>query len=57
MSVKVDLCRCKKIILGKRQCLFDKDIDVGCKEFEEENIHICIDSQEDRDFLLKVSEK
>lgn len=57
MSVKVDLCRCKKIILGKRQCLFDKDIDVGCKEFEEENIHICIDSREDRDFLLKVSEK
>ena len=33
------------------------DIDTRCKEYEEENIHICIGSQADRDFLVQVSEQ
>ncbi len=42
---------------GEKATIVGIDIDAGCKEFEEGNIHICIGSQADRDFLLKVSEK
>lgn len=46
-----------KDYFGEKATVVGIDVDVKCKEFEEENIHICIGSQADRDFLLKVSEQ
>ena len=46
-----------KDYFGKDAVIVGIDIDAGCKKYEEENIHICIGSQADRDFLVSVSEQ
>lgn len=45
-----------KDYFGEKATIVGVDIDAKCKEFEEENIHICIGSQADREFLVNVSE-
>ena len=46
-----------KDYFGEKAVVIGVDIDTDCKKFEEKNIHICIGSQADRDFLVKVSEQ
>ncbi len=46
-----------KDYFGEKATVVGVDINPDCKQFEEENIHICIGSQADRDFLLSVSEQ
>lgn len=46
-----------KDYLGDKATVVGIDIDARCKGYEEEGIHICIGSQADREFLLKVSEQ
>lgn len=46
-----------KDYFGEKATVVGMDIDAKCKEYEEENIHICIGSQADRDFLVQVSEQ
>lgn len=42
---------------GGKAAIVGIDIDETCKQYEEKNIHICIGSQADQDFLREVSEK
>ena len=44
-----------KEYFGERATVVGVDIDERCKSFEEENVHICIGSQSDKEFLQKVS--
>lgn len=46
-----------KEYFGKNATVVGVDIDERCKAFEEENVHICIGSQADKDFLTNVSEQ
>lgn len=46
-----------KEYFGKEATIVGIDIDENCREFEEENIHICIGSQADREFLEDVSKQ
>lgn len=46
-----------KDYFGEKAAIVGIDINPYCKTLEEENIHICIGSQADRDFLLSVSEQ
>lgn len=42
---------------GRKSIIVGIDVDEKCKQYEEDNIHICIGSQGDVDFLKNVSEK
>lgn len=46
-----------KDYFGEKATVVGIDINPQCKQFEKENIHICIGSQADREFLLSVSEQ
>ena len=46
-----------KDYFGEKATIVGIDIDKNCKAFEEDNIHIQIGSQADKDFLVKVSEE
>ncbi len=41
---------------GEKAVIVGIDIDNSCKQYEEGNIHVCIGSQEDTDFMKKVCE-
>lgn len=46
-----------KAYFGEQAVIVGMDIDYNCKQYEDGNIHICIGSQADREFLKEVSEK
>lgn len=46
-----------KEYFGEKATIVGVDIDERCKAFEEGNVHICIGSQGDKEFLQKVSEQ
>lgn len=46
-----------KDYFGPQATIVGIDIDENCRAFEEENIHICIGSQADREFLANVSDQ
>jgi cephalosporin hydroxylase len=46
-----------KNYFGEKAIIYGLDINPYCKEFEEENIHICIGSQSDRKFLKDLKSK
>ncbi len=46
-----------KDYFGEQATIVGMDIDRNCKQYEDGNIHICIGSQADREFLEDVSEK
>lgn len=46
-----------KEYFGERATIVGIDIDKKCKAFDEKNVHICIGSQADKEFLQKVSKQ
>ncbi len=46
-----------KNYFGNEAVIVGIDIDENCKQYEEDNIYVCIGSQDDADFLKKVCEK